>query len=151
MNKRQAERDAQDAQWAREREERRRRSAAWRLRKQERDAALLALPWAERYPPMYFQQMTSRARAYGVPGVVTLAEWTRLCETCGMICVRCGTADCVLVADHVVSMSRGGPNGISNIQPLCFECNSIKNHLPGDYRPKGEKRPPRRPASEETP
>jgi 5-methylcytosine-specific restriction endonuclease McrA len=34
----------------------------------------------------------------------------------------CGEAK-PLTVDHVVPVSKGGSNDISNIQPLCLECN----------------------------
>lgn len=40
-----------------------------------------------------------------------------------------------LEADHVVPISRGGSNGIENIQPLCRRCNPRKGVLTIDYRP----------------
>jgi 5-methylcytosine-specific restriction endonuclease McrA len=40
-----------------------------------------------------------------------------------------------LTADHNVQLSLGGSNAISNIQPLCGECNGAKGLATTDYRP----------------
>ena len=43
------------------------------------------------------------------------------CELCGV------TADIKgLEADHIVPRNKGGPNDISNLQALCYSCNSMK-------------------------
>lgn len=43
-------------------------------------------------------------------------------------CRYCGT-HCRLTADHVIPKSRGGAKDVTNLQPLCYFCNSSK----GDY------------------
>lgn len=48
-------------------------------------------------------------------------------------CPCCGQKR-TLHADHVVPLSRGGSNDISNIQPLCGSCNSKKGTKIIDYR-----------------
>ena len=51
------------------------------------------------------------------------------------MCLRCGAKDVLLTPDHVVPLSLGGSNLISNMQPLCGRCNSWKNVKVVDYRP----------------
>lgn len=48
----------------------------------------------------------------------------------GAECRWCGTTS-ALTKDHVVPVSAGGENKLSNLQVLCRECNSLKaDHLP---------------------
>jgi 5-methylcytosine-specific restriction endonuclease McrA len=51
-------------------------------------------------------------------------------------CLRCGSSEDI-TQDHVVPLSKGGRNHISNIQPLCRPCNSSKSSSVVDYRPDG--------------
>ena len=67
-------------------------------------------------------------------GSFTLEEWRTMCLLVGGRCVKCGQiAD--LTVDHIIPVSVGGSNDISNLQPLCMSCNSIKGTEIFDYRP----------------
>lgn len=79
------------------------------------------------------QWHNGRARRMGVGGTHTAAEWRALRDWFGNVCLRCGTADRICV-DHVVPLSKGGTNTISNLQPLCGSCNRRKYKRSTDYR-----------------
>jgi hypothetical protein len=76
-----------------------------------------------------------RARLEGAGGTHTRAEWDALlaryeqCPLCGRrweeIPPHPG-GGAVITEDHIVPLSRGGGNGIENLQPLCYSCNSRK-------------------------
>jgi hypothetical protein len=76
-----------------------------------------------------------RARLLAVGGTFTTAEWEALlaqhptCPHCNRrwedIPSLSGRKTAV-TRDHIVSLARGGPNTIENIQPLCYSCNSKK-------------------------
>jgi hypothetical protein len=76
-----------------------------------------------------------RARVLGAPGSFTTAEWTLLlakhprCPDCGRrwedIPLPRGWKSAA-TRDHIVPLSRGGGNDITNIRPLCYSCNSRK-------------------------
>jgi 5-methylcytosine-specific restriction protein A len=78
-----------------------------------------------------------RARQAGLAGGnFTQAEWNELCAHYGQRCLRCHRTaqEIKLTADHVIPLSRGGSNEISNIQPLCRPCNSAKGTKIMDFR-----------------
>lgn len=52
-------------------------------------------------------------------------QWKQLVSSVGGVCVRCGS-DGPLEKDHIVPVSRGGSDGIDNLQPLCIRCNRVK-------------------------
>lgn len=74
-----------------------------------------------------------RARVIGGGGSYTLAEWEALCAKYGHLCLRCGEHK-PLTVDHVIPISKGGSNDISNLQPLCRSCNARKSVKSTDYR-----------------
>lgn len=57
----------------------------------------------------------------------TEEEWVLLVESVGR-CVACFRSDVPLTRDHIIPISRGGHDGIDNIQPLCRRCNSSKGN-----------------------
>jgi 5-methylcytosine-specific restriction endonuclease McrA len=69
-------------------------------------------------------------------GRFTVEEFNALSSAYGYACLSCGATDRLLEADHVVPLTRGGSDEISNIQPLCGECNRRKFTAIVDYRPK---------------
>lgn len=77
-----------------------------------------------------------------VEGFYTTQEWIALKEQYGNICLRCkrhqSELDRVLEQDHIIPITKGGTNWISNIQPLCRDCNGMggKGTDIVDYRPK---------------
>ena len=66
----------------------------------------------------------------------TLGEWQALKEFCGDRCLRCGRLSW-LVKDHIIPVYQGGSDGIGNLQPLCYRCNSAKGSDNTDHRPNG--------------
>src|SRR5215207_6803004 len=75
-----------------------------------------------------------RAARHASRGSFTVQEFKELCESYGNKCLACGDAEAVLEADHVVPLTKGGTDSISNIQPLCGSCNRKKFVNIIDYR-----------------
>jgi uncharacterized protein YdaU (DUF1376 family) len=67
-------------------------------------------------------------------------EWQALIVACGSKCVKCRSDKWRLVKDHITPIRDGGSDGIENIQPLCWRCNSakvggdIEDFRPSDWR-----------------
>lgn len=66
-----------------------------------------------------------RARIAKSGGAFTVKEWTDLCRKYHHRCAMCHKKR-KLTQDHIIPLSKGGSNFISNIQPLCHSCNSKK-------------------------
>jgi 5-methylcytosine-specific restriction endonuclease McrA len=75
-----------------------------------------------------------RAAKNASGGHFTIEEFDALCLVYGYACLSCGATDRVLEADHVVPLTKGGSDEISNIQPLCGECNRRKFTAAIDFR-----------------
>lgn len=88
------------------------------------------------YTSEYIRQASHKRRVQieSNGGDYTLEEWKELCDQYGNRCLACGTTDELLTVDHVLPVSMGGTNDISNLQPLCKSCNSKKNNKHIDYR-----------------
>lgn len=74
-----------------------------------------------------------KASRRGAEGRFSKEEWVSICEAGGWLCWRCLKRK-PLTVDHIIPLSRGGTNWISNIQPLCRKCNSEKNVNAVSYR-----------------
>lgn len=58
-------------------------------------------------------------------GTHTPAEWERVKRLARRRCVKCRKRR-ALTKDHIIPLSKGGDDRITNIQPLCRPCNSSK-------------------------
>src|SRR5215204_7178334 len=95
--------------------------------------------WAESNPEKVRQAKTNnlrkrRAARHASRGNFTVKEFKELCERYGKKCLACGDAGAALEADHVVPLTKGGSDNISNIQPLCGSCKREKFVNIIDYR-----------------
>jgi len=68
-----------------------------------------------------------RARDENAEGSYTHKEWESLKKKFHNRCAFCCIMK-ILTIDHVIPLSKGGSNYISNIQPLCINCNSRKHN-----------------------
>jgi 5-methylcytosine-specific restriction endonuclease McrA len=84
------------------------------------------------------QVRTRRNRKYQAEGFHTEAEWVMLKAKYNYTCLGCGQREpeITLTRDHVIPLTQGGSDWITNIQPLCHICNSSKNNKSIDYRQK---------------
>lgn len=71
------------------------------------------------------------ARRIGAEGSHSLIEWEELKLQFNNKCAICDKSK-PLTKDHIKPISKGGSDYISNIQPLCRNCNS-KKHDKEDY------------------
>jgi hypothetical protein len=88
-----------------------------------------------------------RARILGNGGSFTASQFVQLKNHFGNVCLCCRRTEfqllelgLTLVPDHVLPISKGGSNDISNIQPLCHGrdgCNLHKHAKHIDYRTEG--------------
>jgi 5-methylcytosine-specific restriction endonuclease McrA len=88
---------------------------------------------AKNYQRIKGYQKISKARRRTAQGNFTAAEWRDLCARYGNKCLACGSEG-PLTVDHVIPISKGGTNDITNLQPLCLSCNLHKHEKTIDYR-----------------
>jgi hypothetical protein len=69
--------------------------------------------------------MDYRIKLYDVVGSHTEEEWQATLLEYNYECANCHSRN-NLTVDHIKPISKGGTDFISNIQPLCRKCNSIK-------------------------
>lgn len=56
------------------------------------------------------------------------ATWSRIVAAFDGACCYCGTAEEKLTLEHIVPLSKGGTNKISNLAPACADCNGRKKN-----------------------
>lgn len=102
---------------------------------QNRDKAIAATKrWSEANPERVALTSRLKKQRRRAAGVLTAAEWRLILALHGHRCLSCG-CDGPLTIDHVIPVSKGGPNTAANVQPLCGPCNSSKATKTIDYRP----------------
>ena len=72
-------------------------------------------------------QRRRKVRMAGAAGQHTPDEWLALLEEHDGLCAYCGAL--AVERDHIIPISRGGTDDISNIVPSCRSCNATKRTL----------------------
>jgi 5-methylcytosine-specific restriction endonuclease McrA len=74
------------------------------------------------------QSRARKARLRGIRGSFNYKQWEEVKEKHQHTCFMCFRTEpeIDLTIDHIIPLSKRGTNNISNIQPLCFSCNSKK-------------------------
>jgi len=79
----------------------------------------------------FWKDNTNKRRAMkaSADGSYSYPEFLSICDASGWLCVYCGCRLDVKTstADHMIPLSRGGANDISNIALSCMSCNSKKH------------------------
>ena len=63
-------------------------------------------------------------------GKIDSVQWEKICADNKFLCVQCFEPFDIkdLTIDHIMPVSLGGTNDISNLQPLCMPCNRLKGN-----------------------
>jgi 5-methylcytosine-specific restriction endonuclease McrA len=110
--------------------ESRERARQWRKNQPEKSKEIAKRTRKNNYGRIITAKRFRRALKYGVKGSFTNDEWENLKTEYGNRCAYCNSNSNKVYADHIIPISRGGPNDISNIVPACKSCNSSKQNKP---------------------
>jgi 5-methylcytosine-specific restriction endonuclease McrA len=64
----------------------------------------------------------------------TFQEWANMLVFFNNRCATCGIGEDI-TRDHITPLVSGGDDSITNLQPLCRRCNSMKGIQDNDYHP----------------
>jgi len=84
--------------------------------------------WKGGYQNRLWLARRREAMRKGAEGSHTREEWDEVKAAFNNTCPAClkGAPQITLTEDHIVPLSKGGSDDISNIQPLCRSCNTRK-------------------------
>jgi 5-methylcytosine-specific restriction endonuclease McrA len=113
------------ARYAQQAEEARRYSREWYAQNKEHVTAYQKEYSKAHRDKVITHKHNHRARRINAEGSHTTEEWRGVVERQRSRCAVCGT-ETRLERDHIIPLSKGGSNNISNIQGLCRSCNLRK-------------------------
>lgn len=92
--------------------------------------------WKGGYENTLMLNRKRRVLKYDNGGTHTLEQWNTLKRKYAFMCLCCKKQEpfVTLSEDHIIPLSLGGTDDITNIQPLCRSCNSQKHNKVVDYR-----------------
>lgn len=111
----------------RNREELRKKNAAYFAANPDKKSRYRKINWEKWYPKAVAWGSARRARKLGNGGSHTPEEWQAILERFGPHCPACGRTE-KLTQDHVIPLTRGGSDAADNLQPLCDSCNKRKGN-----------------------
>ena len=103
------------------------RILSWQLKNKEKVYGYKKT-WRDTHPVAQRNQCIKRRARLSILGTFTDAEWIEIKKAYNNICAICKRPEpeVKLTIDHIIPISKGGPNTKENIQPLCKSCNSSK-------------------------
>ena len=109
-------------------EYRKQRGCEWRSKNRQRCLELAKWDRQKHHDRVMWNNRKRELLECDVEGSHTKQEWEELKTVYSFTCACCKKTepDIVLTQDHIIPLSKGGSDMISNIQPLCQSCNSKK-------------------------